>query len=344
MARKAKYEFDEAAMEKEYSRNLEEAKTGRTASFGIFADLPQWDSFYFEAGKKYTVRFIPWLEGGDPEKPRWFLKIPVHKYVGPEGNKRDYVCLSHYGKKCPLCEELERKSSNRYFYNIRYRDDNGKFVPAIVEVNVNFHETLCKVSERTDPDTGMVKTVYFMSPTKGTFVGFAGEEVQRGTFKWVEPGRVGFGEPSPIDDRWLEEAVDLHSHVRVFSAEQLSGALFGQHPDSVDAGGDRPSGRRNVQDTVTETPPASAPVGIGVSGDVGDDKPVLPDVPPATGRRGTSSEPSPDNVDSTPPAKLCSRGFPFGSPEHSGKHKACDSCPDAEYNECVQVAGAAGVK
>lgn len=345
MARE-RMQFDEAAMQKEYGQNLEEAKSGKNSSFGIFKDLPDWDFFKFESGKKYTVRFVPWAEGGDVKKPRWFLKIPVHKYVGPQGNARDYACLAHVGRTCPLCTELDRKASFRYFYNIRYKNDANQFVPAIAEVNVNFHDALCKVSETTNPDTGMVKTIFFMSPNTGAFVGFAGEEIRKGDFKWIEPSRVGFGEPSKIEDKWFDEAVDLHTHVRLFSADQLGKALYGQHPDTPDTGLENTnvdvtrSQRTSATEQHTETEPVAPVI------EKKQDSAMPPDMDDPTPASSTVpvEEPSAPETAGTRrnlDVKTCSKGFPFGSPEHAKQHKPCETCNDAEYNECVQIAATA---
>lgn len=357
---KQRPEFNEAALQKQYDENLESAKTGKVNTYGIFKDLPDWPFFKFEAGKQYQVRFIPWLANGDEKRPVWYLEVAVHKFVGPKNNAKDYVCLTHLNKPCVLCNELEKKSSSRYFYLLAVRDGE-KFNPAIVEVNSLFHEALCKSSESIDMVSGKQVTNYFMSPTKGNYVGFITDEVIKSTYKWLEPRSVGFSKECPMLDEFYGHTMDLHAHLRFFNGDQLQNAIYGQHPDNdvdpatIISGVAPASGVAIPQIDVPGIPPINqVPVAPVIEQPIAQQAPqVLRELPVETPSDAmyeeipvvetvketmTIAEPILQGQANVVGVQMCSKGLAFGDPKFSAKQNVCKTCPEEEYKLCVQTA------
>lgn len=320
-------------LEQEFDHNLEEGVSLGGGTFGIFKDLPSrdWEK-KLVSGQSYAYRFVPWVikETG---KAVWFLKAQVHKFVGPPKNGRDYLCRSYFGKKCTLCTELEKRASDRYYYNLLVKDGNN-WVPKLLEVNASFHAALLGGAERTDPDTMEKITTYFMHPDTGCTVVFTAKEVQKSSYKWIEPTAISFGRPSQISDEDLDAAIDLHAYVHCFENDELLGALDGNHPTvkaepKEDVISDIPQEqsrerREPVINAViqSQNPPEGSRISVG--------KELEPTMPIDRARRQVPQEPQ---------EKLCSMGFVFGSPEHCMKHAQCNTCPEDEYKECAVKAG-----
>lgn len=315
--------FNSEGLQQGYASDVENASASK-GSFGIFKDLPQIDWLKLKENEQGTVRFVPWEIGGDEKKPAWYLAVKVHKYTGPRDNGRDYLCLAENGQKCPLCEELPKKASNRYFFNLLVREGR-EWKQYIAEMNAPSFEAFCKASEKTNPDTGQKVTNYFMDPDTGCSVGYTGKQIVKQIgqqqAKWIEPAAIGFGEPSAITDEQLDAAIDFHSHLYFFSADELIQAIDGNHPQRKEAGAPAAVDVERV-----------APVEREVT-HIHDDTPVVQE----EARRPIIEEPELQRG-GTPDVKKCSAGFPFGDREHHMKHPECQKCPEAEYKDCANLA------
>ncbi len=316
--------FDGAALQNSYNNDLENVKSGG-GSFGIFVGLPKKPWVKTKEGTQHTLRFKPWQVDG---VPKWFLEAPVHGWVGPEGNKRSYLCRKHVGDTCLLCQELTNNAGSKFYYNVDELVD-GAWVDSYMEFNSKAHAALCAPSESINPDTGAKTVHYFMHPDTGCNVAFKMKKVQNGDFKWNEPSAIGYGTPSELPtDRW-DKTVNLHDHTHAFSNDELNGAMIGNHP-SVEAS-DTPSTEPADARTLSRQPATVV------------EEQANPRTQPETVAEVRRPIDEPKFTRDAVVEKKCSKGLRFGNTLDHMKHEACQSCDEKEYQDCANIVTKGGI-
>lgn len=135
------------------------------------------------------IDIIPYLSGNqdplNPEgDPTYVLEIDIHEKIGAAEEK--YVCLSQYGKDCPICEEQRRlreegadwetvikplNPKKRCMYNIIVRDNGAEEKKGVQILEISYHfleKQIAKLSK--NPRTGGF--ISFSDPEEGRSIAF----------------------------------------------------------------------------------------------------------------------------------------------------------------------------
>ena len=205
------------------------------------------------AGKgDHVIDIIPYEAGTqDPEnsegEPTYVLDILVHMRIGP--TEEPVVCPEQYGKPCPVCEEMRRRSSadkdyktevkplkasRRTLYNVIVRDggEMEKKGNQVFEIAHYFMEK--KLAKRAkDTRTGGITS--FSDPDEGKSIGFEREGV--GAKNTAYGNHEFMDREDPITDEELNGALCLDSLIEVREYDDINELFTGESKeDSSDEG------------------------------------------------------------------------------------------------------------
>lgn len=276
---------------------------------------------------------IPYFAGDNdpknkPGDPVYCLDINVHNNIGPMNDK--IVCLSQYGKPCPVCEESERrraagedydsrikplKASRRTIYNVAIRDngDEEKKGIQVFEIAHFFLEKkIAGISK--NPRTGGI--IVFSDPDEGKSISFTKRNPSKDTVEYS--AHQFLDRPAPITDAELNAAYQLDQLINVLSYKEIDEILYAT-PDETE-GGDAEAGKESVPETQAQTQNPPEPAELPARGPARQRPPETP----APEQQGTAS------------GDVCPMGGTMG--KNIDEYSECVNCE--VYDRCNALAEA----
>jgi len=176
----------------------------------------------------------------DKGRIAYHLFINVHRFVGP-GEQHNFVCLTQYGKKCPVCEFLQANKSKlsedeakklkpkqRVYYNVIVLTDNIKN-KKISLLESSYFEFESKLKEefqyKLNENNGIVP---FSDPEEGLSVMVRGSERVFLGRTSIEPKKFDFVErKNQHSENIIDEAVSFDEFLNVLSYEEMFSLFHG---------------------------------------------------------------------------------------------------------------------
>lgn len=197
-------------------------------------------SFWTPQSGANAVRFLP----PKPNSEDFYSESFVHYGVGPD--KKMVTCLATFGKKCPVCDEVERlkKSSDaedkkigedmfrrkRYYIGVLDRNGENPNEPMIYGCGATIIKALIDLmldpdwGDVTDPYTGRDVTINKSGTGMNTKYSVIGKPKE----SFMISGMKG-GEANAADKvaEMLEKMTDVNSFVKELSVEEIQDILGG---------------------------------------------------------------------------------------------------------------------
>ena len=162
----------------------------------------------------------------------YYLDVFVHKQVGL--NKEEFVCLARsYGKKCPICEEFQRRNDNDEPYDdIKHLIPSRRNVYNVVcfdseketEKGIQVYEVSHYYMEKELQIRAKRKNVYYADPDIGKRVVF---DIKNDTMKTIE-GHDFEDRDYKISDAALQDAFCLDELVYPATYAEIYESYFGE--------------------------------------------------------------------------------------------------------------------
>lgn len=215
---------------------------------GIF-DYPSGTSFYKPHEGANTISIIPYviqkidnipyskgtkLGNGDPA---FCYTVAIHKYIGP--SRQDCVCLTQYGKACPICEERKRLAAsgmekeanelgitNRVFYNVEDQSEPGK-VKIFEAPRTSFAKELDEETYAQPESAGVPFNL--VHPDDKRLIAFRGQKENRNGIEYLS--YKGFNlqhTQTPVADSLYEQTVCFDGTVKIPSYQEACDILYGE--------------------------------------------------------------------------------------------------------------------
>lgn len=216
---------------------------------------------------KLNIRIVPFTAATDhnlegvQKGEQWYRVIMlVHKNIGPE--ERVYLCPKTFGEKekCPICDEHRRlkrdpdatdeevracKPQERQLYNVLDLDDEKAGVQLWDVSSYLFgNQVEDAVNEQDDE-------IFYAEQEDGCALYVTLKKKKLGKNPFMETVDVEFGEPEPLDDDIVEQAIALDSLLIKTDAKTLKAEFEGEadEEEDEDEEEERPSKHRRRKKT-----------------------------------------------------------------------------------------------
>lgn len=313
------------------------------AANATFWNCPEGDHIIdiipYLAGENY-----PTTTGRKPGKAVYFLDIWVHKGVGPNGDQ--FVCpAKNYKKRCPICEEIERKieeagdyeqvrkfveryrAKRRSIYNVVVRDD-GKEERKGVQIwdvaHFFMEKHLAKKSK--DPRTGGY--TFFSHPDKGKNVYFE----KRGKRNQSFENHQFLDREKPVSDEELESAWVLDEMIHIPTYNEIA-EVFNMADEDEEEGEAQEDG--STGDDEYEDADTGRQVGGRTASSKEEDEPEQePEEKPAVSERRRKRQERKKKEEKADPENPCPAGHRFGI--DIDRKPECNNCE--KWDPCADKA------
>ena len=295
----------------------------------------------------------------------WY-KRPFKRHSGIGADNKTVVCLTSFGKKCPICEHVAE---------LLKKDDDWDAVKDIAAKDRNLYAVIPLDSKKHDDEIHVWDMAQFLfqdelndvleeDPENGVFPDLEEGRTLEIKFRWKKFGKRSFPETRDIqflerdeqyDDEILDEVPNLDEILIELSYKELQAMFFEEEIDDEDLADendaledeedDKPKRRvkRNAVKEEEEEEEEKKPR-RGTRGKVKEEEEEEePEEKPR--RRSTRSKVKEEEEDDKPPTRRtrasksgkdtknkCPHGYKFG--EECEDHDECDSCDD--WPECLE--------
>jgi hypothetical protein len=277
------------------TKDSNERKDGDTSLryFNPDIEIPTWQSRVTK-DDPHLIDIIPFLAGEnfpqvDKRNPIkkgdyvYFLEVYIHQNIGP--GKEWIVCPArNYGKPCPICEEIDRRSKEgqeyddyaeialkrRCVYNITCFDNPKEEAKGVQvwEVSYKYSEKPIQLAAKAPRGGGIVP---FADPDVGKSISF---EVANDTYN-THQGHKLVDRDYTIDDKVLDSTFTLDDLIVVKTYDEIAKIFTGEEevekqkaeedvPDTVTDGTTGTRKRRGAQAASSNPCPAGEKYGVDI--------------------------------------------------------------------------------
>ena len=167
------------------------------------------------------------------------LEIPVHRNVGE--NNDVFLCLKQaFGKKCPICEELEPewakdkenrdqskiaalRPSWRCYYNVFDYDDPDAPVKLWADFSYHLFEKYLQEAMESESDD----VIAFADLETGSSIEFKGRDKEFGQNKFIEAHSIKFKKREPYPESILKESFSLDTMLIIPTYDEVAKVHLG---------------------------------------------------------------------------------------------------------------------